>query len=96
MLHDKSQQPRKHGKAGTVDKKHGTAHTLTNNNRVVISNEQLAVDIDELGDQVPLQLCVCSQATKRYVIYPLIANCKSERKYENQHDHVQQRHTNVD
>lgn len=50
VLCDKSQQPRKHGKARTADKKHSTAHTLTNNNCVIISNQQLAVDIDELGD----------------------------------------------
>lgn len=69
-----------HGEACSI-----TAHTgagqklraeslLTNDDRVVIGNQQLAVDIDELSDQFSFQLCIRSEPTEGNVIDPLISN----------------------
>lgn len=53
---------------------------LTDYNRVVISNEQFAVHIDELCHQFSFQLCICPKPTERYVVYPLISNWKLKDK----------------
>lgn len=51
--------------------------SLTNDDGVVVSNEHLAVDVDELCDQASFQLSVSPQSSKGDVVHPLIFHYKS-------------------
>lgn len=57
----------------------GPGVALTNDDCPVICNEQLAVDIDELRDQVSAQLSMCAKPTDGHVIPPRCPHCTRER-----------------
>lgn len=49
---------------------------LTDDDGVVVRDEHLAVDIDELSDELPLQISVSPQTSDGDVVYPVISHCK--------------------
>lgn len=51
---------------------------LTDDDSVVVSNEHLAVDVDELGDQLSLQLSMSPQTGDGDVVHPLVSHWKQE------------------
>lgn len=53
----------------------GADERRTDDDRVVVGDEHLAVDVDELRDQASLQLGVRAQAGKGDVVHPLIVHC---------------------
>ncbi len=59
---------------------------LTYDDRVVISDEHLAVDVDELCDQASLQLSVSPQPSEGDVVHPLVVHWqrRGEEKHKNQ------------
>lgn len=46
----------------------------TDDDRVVVGDQHLAVDVDELGDQLPLQLGVSPQTRDGDVVHPLVSH----------------------
>lgn len=53
----------------------GADERRTDDDRVVVSDEHLAVHVDELRDQASLQLGVSAQAGEGDVVHPLIVHC---------------------
>lgn len=51
---------------------------ITDYDGVVVGDEHLAVDVDELGDQLPLQVSVSPQAGDGDVVHPLVSHWKPE------------------
>lgn len=51
---------------------------FTDYDGVVVGDEHLAVDVDELGDQLPLQLSVSPQTSDGDVVHPLVSHWKPE------------------
>lgn len=65
-----------------------TRDRLTNDDCVVVSDEHLAVDVDELCDEAPLQLSMSPQASEGDVVHPLVVHwetAKDQMKFENSH-----------
>lgn len=65
-----------------------TGDRLTNDDRVVVSDEHLAVDVDELRDEAPLQLGVSPQTGEGDVVHPLVVHWETEKgevRLENRH-----------
>lgn len=58
---------------------------FTDDDGVVVGDEHLAVHVDELGDQPPLQLSVSPQTTDGDVVDPLVPHCKQEEAF---HYHI--------
>lgn len=59
----------------TGDRRPADGSRLTDDDCVVVSDEHLAVDVDELRHQAPLQLGVSPQAGERDVVHPLVVHC---------------------
>lgn len=53
----------------------GADERRTDDDRVVVGDEHLAVDVDELCDQASLQLGVSAQTGEGDVVHPLIVHC---------------------
>lgn len=53
---------------------------LTDDDRVVVGDEHLAVDVDELRDQASLQLGVSPQASEGDVLHPLVVHWDAEER----------------
>lgn len=52
---------------------------LTDDDRIVVGDEHLAVDVDELGDQTSLQLSVSPQTSEGDVVHPLVVHWETDR-----------------
>jgi len=55
---------------------------FTDDDGVVIGDEHLAVDVDELGDQLPLQGGVGPQARDGDVVHPMVPHWEGGRRRE--------------
>lgn len=62
-------------RTGEKKKATGADERRTDDDRVVVGDEHLAVDVDELRDQASLQLDVRAQASKGDVVHPVIVHC---------------------
>lgn len=51
---------------------------LTDDDGVVVSDEHLAVDVNELCDEASLQLSVSPQASEGDVIHPMVVHWRGE------------------
>lgn len=62
----------------TVDRRLADGSRLTDDDCVVVSDEHLAVDVDELRHQATLQLRVGPQAGEGDVVHPLVVHWGKE------------------
>ena len=58
---------------------HPTLRMRTDDDGVVVGDEQLAVDVDELSDEASLQLCMGPHTGKGDVVHPLVVHWKGVR-----------------
>lgn len=63
---------------------------LTDDDGVVVGDQHLAVDVDQLSDQRPLQVGVRPQAGERDEVHPLVPHCKHDRPESRQNRQVRQ------
>ena len=57
---------------------HRVIKELTDDDGVVVGDQHLAVHVDELGDEFPLQLGVSPQAGDGDVVHPLVSHWKQD------------------
>lgn len=70
----------------TGDRRPVDGSRLTDDDCVVVSNEHLAVHVDELRHQASLQLRVSAQAGEGDVVHPLVVHWARENRTGTEHE----------